>query len=147
LVRFWDSSALIPLVLAERSTTRVKRWLREDPDVIVWALTRVELLSALARRRREEPESAPQLLAARRDLLGAWEQWSEVTAVELVRRYAERVVETHPLRAADALQIAAALVAAEGDPATIEFVSLDRNLAEAAEREGFGVLGPQHRLR
>ena len=146
-MRFWDSSALIPLVLAERSTTRVKRWLREDPDVIVWALTRVELLSALARRRREEPESAPQLLAARRDLLGAWEQWSEVTAVELVRRHAERVVETHPLRVADALQIAAALVAAEGDPATIEFVSLDRNLAEAAEREGFGVLGPQHRLK
>ena len=146
-MRFWDSSALIPLVLAERSTTRVKRWLREDPDVIVWTLSRVELLSALARRRREEPESAPQRLAARRDLLGAWEQWSEVTAVELVRRYAERVVETHPLRAADALQIAAALVAAEGDPATIEFVSLDRNLAEAAEREGFGVLGPQHRLR
>ncbi len=146
-MRFWDSSALIPLVLAERSTTRVKRWLREDPDVIVWALTRVELLSALARRRREEPESAPQLLAARRDLLGAWEQWSEVTAVELVRRHAERVVETHPLRAADALQIAAALVAAEGDPATLEFVSLDRNLAEAAEREGFGVLGPQHRLK
>ncbi len=140
-MRFWDSSALIPLVLAERSTTRVKRWLREDPDVIVWALTRVELLSALARRRREEPESTPQLLAARRDLLGAWEQWSEVTAVELVRRHAERVVETHPLRAADALQIAAALVAAEGDPATIEFVSLDRNLAEAAEREGFGVIG------
>ncbi len=146
-MRFWDSSALIPLVLAERSTTRVKRWLREDPDVIVWALTRVELLSALARRRREEPESAPQLLAARRDLLGAWEQWSEVTAVELVRRHAERVVETHSLRAADALQIAAALVAAEGDPTTFEFVSLDRNLAEAAEREGFGVLGPQHRLK
>ena len=146
-MRFWDSSALIPLVLAERSTTRVKRWLREDPDVIVWALTRVELLSALARRRREEPESAPQLLAARRDLLGAWEQWSEVTAIELVRRHAERVVETHLLRAVDALQIAAALVAAEGDPATIEFVSLDRNLAEAAEREGFGILGPQHRLR
>lgn len=146
-MRFWDSSALIPLVLAERSTTRVRRWLREDPDVIVWALTRVELLSALARRRREEPESASQLLAARRDLLGAWEQWSEVTAVELVRRHAERVVETHPLRAADALQIAAALVAAEGDPATLEFVSLDRNLTEAAEREGFGVLGPQHRLK
>ncbi len=146
-MRFWDSSALIPLVLSDRSTTRVKRWLREDPDVIVWTLTRVELLSALARRRREEPESAPQLLAARRDLLGAWEQWSEVTAVELVRRHAERVVETHPLRAADALQIAAALVAAEGDPTTFEFVSLDRNLAEAAEREGFGVLGPQLRSK
>lgn len=140
-MRFWDTSAIIPLVVAERSTHVVRRWLREDPDVIVWTLTRVELLSALARRRREEPGSAPQLLAARRDLLSTWERWSEVTAVEGVRRYAERVVETHPLRAADAQQIGAALVAAEGNPASFEFVTLDRNLAEAAEREGFRVLG------
>jgi len=139
-VRFWDTSALIPLVVAERSTNVVRRWLREDPDVIVWTLTRVELLSALARRRRDEPSSASQLLAARRDFLSAWERWSEVTVVEGVRRYAERVVETHPLRAADALQIGAALVAAEENPARFEFVTLDRNLAEAAEREGFRVL-------
>jgi hypothetical protein len=51
-----------------------------------------------------------------------WERWSEVTAVDLVRRRAERIVETHPLRAADALQIGAAVV--------------------AAEREGFHVIGP-----
>ena len=61
--------------------------------------------------------------------------------MEIVRRYAERVVETHPIRAADALQIGAALVAAEDNPASIAFVSLDRNRAEAAEREGFQVIG------
>ena len=61
--------------------------------------------------------------------------------MEIVRRYAERVVETHPIRAADALQIGAALVAAEDNPASIAFVALDRNLAEAAEREGFQVIG------
>ena len=61
--------------------------------------------------------------------------------MEIVRRYAERVVETHPIRAADALQIGAALVAAEDNPASIAFVSLDRNRAEAAEREGFHVIG------
>ena len=61
--------------------------------------------------------------------------------MEVVRRYAERVVETHPIRAADALQIGAALVAAEDNPASIAFVSLDRNRAEAAEREGFQVIG------
>lgn len=109
--------------------------------MVVWTLTRVELLSALARRRREEPKSAPRLLAARRSLLRAWERWSEVTAVEVVRRHAERVVEEHPLRAADALQIGAALVAAEEDPRRLPFVTFDRNLAEAAEREGFPVLG------
>ena len=141
-MRFWDTSALVPLLLAERETVRVERWLREDPEVVVWTLTRVELLSALARRRREEPSAARRLQAARRELLSAWERWSEVTAVELVRRHAERVVETHPLRAADALQIAAAIVAAEDNPAGLEFVTLDHRQAQAAEHEGFRVLGP-----
>lgn len=140
MVRFWDTSALIPLVAAERATARAERWLREDPDVVVWTLTRVELLSALAHRRRAEPAAAPRLLAARREILSAWPRWSEVTAVELVRRYAERIVETHPVRAADALQIGAALVAAEDDPTVLEFVTFDSRQAAAAEREGFRVL-------
>lgn len=139
-MRFWDTSALIPLLVAERGTARAERWLREDPDVVVWTLTRVELLSALARRRRAEPGAGRQLAVARRELLRAWERWSEVTAIELVRRHAERVVETHPVRAADALQIGAALVAADGEPAALEFVTFDRHQAAAAEREGFPVL-------
>ncbi len=139
-MRFWDTSALIALVISESGTSRARRWLREDPHVIVWTLTRVELISALARRRREAPSAAPSLLAARRDLLGAWDRWSEVTAVEAVRRHAERVVETHPLRAADALQIAAAIVAAEDDPTGLPFVTFDREMAAAAEREGFRIL-------
>jgi predicted nucleic acid-binding protein len=142
-VRFWDTSALVPLLVAEPESQRADRWLRQDPDVVVWTLTRVELLSALARRRRQQPQAAPRLTAARRELLAAWRRWSEVTAVEVVRRYAERVVETHPLRAADAIQIGAALVAAEEDPAGLDFVTLDRRQAEAAEREGFRVLGPE----
>jgi len=141
-VRFWDTSALLPLVVAERETARAERWLREDAGVLVWTLTRVELLSALARRRRQEPGAARRLLAARRELLAAWERWSEVTAVDLVRRHAERLVESHPLRAADALQLGAALVAAEDDPAGLDFVTLDRQQALAAEHEGFRVLGP-----
>src|SRR5206468_4129334 len=78
--------------------------------------------------------AAPDVLAAaRRELLAAWEQWSEIAAIDLVRPRAERLVERHPLRAADALQIGAALVAADDDPATLEFVTLDRVLARAAE--------------
>jgi len=140
VVRFWDTSALIPLIVAEQATPRAERWLREDPDVIVWTLTRVELLSALARCRREEPTAGRRLLAARREILSAWQHWSEITAVEIVRRHAERIVETHPVSAADALQIGAALVAAEDDPVTLEFVTLDQQQAVAAEREGFRVL-------
>jgi len=141
-VRFWDTSAIIPLVIAEPGTSRAKIWFRQDSEIIVWTLTRVELLSAIARRRREEPKSSPLLAAARRDLLRAWDRWSEVTAIEAVRRLAERLVETHKLRAADALQLGAALVAAESDPGGLEFVTFDHNLADAADREGFSVLGP-----
>ena len=141
-MRFWDTSAIIPLVIAEPGSTRAKNWFRQDSEIIVWTLTRVELLSAIARRRREEPESASLLTLARRDLLRAWDQWAESTAVQAVRRLAERLVESHPLRAADALQLGAALTAAENNPGTLEFVTLDRNLADAANREGFVVLGP-----
>ena len=141
-MRFWDTSALVPLLVAEAETARTERWLREDADVIVWTLTRVELVSALARRRRQEPPAARRLQAARRELFAAWERWSEVTAIEVVRRHAERLVERHPLRAADALQLGAALAAAEDNPAALDFVTLARQQALAAEREGFRVLGP-----
>lgn len=140
-MRFWDTSALVPLFVTERASRHVERWLREDADVVVWMLTRVELLSAFARRRRQEPSAARRLLAARRELVETWPRWSEVTAVDPARRHAERVVETHPVRAADALQLGAALVACEDDPAALDFVTLDDRLAEAAEREGFHVLG------
>ncbi len=140
-MRFWDASALVPLFLHEKETVRAERWLRDDPLVIVWTLTRVELLSAFARRRREAPGATRRLSTARREMLAAWPDWSEVTAVESVRRHAERIVESHPLRAADALQVGAALVAAEGDPGFVDFVTFDRGQAEAAEREGFRVLG------
>ncbi|MGH9465690.1 MAG: type II toxin-antitoxin system VapC family toxin [Thermoanaerobaculia bacterium] len=142
-MRFWDTSALLPLVVVEAESQRTRRWAREDPQVVVWTLTRVELLSALARRRREQPKLERQLRSARRQILETWSRWGEVTAVEVVRRHAERLVETHRLRAADAVQLGAALVAAADDPASLTFVTLDARQAAAAEREGFPVLGPE----
>ena len=141
-MRFWDTSALFAVVVAESETPRVRRWIAEDSGVVVWALTRVELLSALSRRRREFPRAADRFLRARREFMDAWERWAEISAVDLVRGHAERVVERHPLRAADALHIGAALVACDGDPAALDFVTLDEAQAAAAEREGFRVLGP-----
>ena len=141
-MRFWDSSAIVPLMIVEPGSARVRDWFDSDSEIIVWTLTRVELLSAIARVRREDSRSATILTVARRNIMRAWDGWSEITNVELVRRHAERLVESYPLRAADALQLGAALIAAEGDPANLELVTLDHNLADAAEREGFAVLGP-----
>jgi hypothetical protein len=67
--------------------------------------------------------------------------WQEISPSELVRRTARRLLRLHPLRAADALQLAAANVAGENDPSTLELVTVDGRLADAARREGFAVLG------
>ena len=141
-MRFWDSSAIVPLMIVEPGSARVRNWFDSDSEIIVWTLTRVELLSAIARLRREDSRSATILTVVRRNIMRAWDGWSEITNVELVRRHAERLVESYPLRAADALQLGAALIAAEGEPANLDLVTLDHNLADAAEREGFAVFGP-----
>src|SRR5207247_3063183 len=116
VVRFWDSSAIVPLVLVEPATTRVRAWLREDATVAIWTFTRVEVLSALARRRRAEPRMRRQIAAARREFREAWPRWSGATMIDAVKRRAERLVETHRPRAAAALEARAARVAREREP-------------------------------
>jgi len=63
-----------------------------------------------------------------------------VSPTEEVRRRAIRLFRVHPLRSADAVQLAAALIAAKEDPSSLAFVSCDQQLRLAAEREGFAAL-------
>jgi len=140
-VRFWDASALVPTFLDETSTPEVQSWQAADPGVTIWMMTRVEVVSAIARRKRERPELAALWSRAIRDVHEAASTWIEITDAVAARFHAERIIVRHPLRAADALQLGAALVAADGDPQSLELVTLDRRLAEAARHEGFPVLG------
>jgi len=140
-VRFWDSSALVPLVLDEPASAEMRRLMREDGDAIVWMLASVEVLSALARLERSSRELDDLLGGVRRDALDRVRRCHAVTMVDAVRQRAERLVSVHALTAADALQLAAALVASREQPETLEFVTLDKVLARAARLEGFPVVG------
>ena len=139
-MKFWDSSAIIPLCLKEPASETVIRLLKSDEDIIVWWITRVECLSALSRRRREGVLSLQAEVEAKAILSVLWGEWSEVQPSELVRQRAERLLQVHPLRAADSFQLAAALVWAQESPRGLELVCLDQNLREAAFKEGFTVL-------
>lgn len=140
-MRFWDSSAIVPLVSPEAASGQCRNWLHEDGALLVWALTATEVISALTRRRREGALES-QSFENGKHRLGLLETaWSEVSQVDAVRTRARRLLESHPLRAADALQLAAALIAVEDRPAALPFVTYDDRLAEAARREGFPVLG------
>ena len=63
-----------------------------------------------------------------------------VSPSDELRRRAARLLAVHPLRAADALQLAAALLWCEEQPHAEGFVSLDAKLRDAAHKEGFSVL-------
>lgn len=140
-MRFWDASAIIPLLAEEPARTRLLGLLDEDSQIVAWWGTLIEIASAVARREREElinAEQAGALLGVAHRLA---ESWHEIVPSEPVRRAAQRLLRTHPLRAADSLQLAAAVIAADHDPTSLEFVCLDARLAGAARREGFSVLG------
>ena len=139
---FWDSSALVPLYIDEPATDRLRKLAQRDPEIVVWMLSSVEVLSAIARHRRRSKGADDLLHQARLEVLERWSRWSAVTHVEAVRRRAERLVAVHPLAAADALQLAAALVASGDRPETLDFVTLDSRLATAAQLEGFRVVQP-----
>jgi predicted nucleic acid-binding protein len=140
-VRFWDSSAIVPLVCREAESARCRAWLREDPVLLVWALGATEVISALARKRRDGDLSPARFREAVRRLASLEQAWSEVAAWDAVRARARRLLEVHALSAADALHLAAALVVVEERTAGVGFATFDSRLAEAAAREGFAVLG------
>ena len=139
-MRFWDSSAIVPLCLRESNTAIMKSLLETDEEMVVWWATRVECLSALMRRQREGALAAEAEQKAKSVLQVLAAGWSEVQPTEVLRRRAERLIAVHPLRSADALQLAGALVWAQDSPQGLELVCLDRNLREAAFKEGFIVL-------
>ena len=136
-MRYWDASGIVPLLVRQASTEDMERLLAQDPVMVTWWGTPVECLSALLRLVREGRMSAEGMRNAERRLLELRNGWDEVLPGEACRRTAERMLRVHPLRAADALQLAAALIATDHDPGRMEIVCLDQRLSEAAAKEGF----------
>jgi len=139
-MRFWDSSAIVPLLVAEPSTPALVDEFVRDPELVVWWGTEVECVSALARLEREDLIDARAMGEALARLDGLALAWHEIQPGARARQVAVRLLRTHNLRAADAFQLAAAIAAAEDSPGSLPLVTLDGRLATAAEREGFRVL-------
>lgn len=139
-MRYWDTSAILPLLVDEPARDRLIALYRQDAQMLAWWGTPVEMASAISRREREgkiSPVAADAALQAAKRLAAAWH---EVVPSDAIRRTAERLLRVHALRAADSLQLSAALAAASHDPATLEIVCRDERLTSAARREGFVVI-------
>lgn len=138
-MRFWDASAVVPLVIEEPMSEAMKALLSGDPDIAAWWATWVECSSAIYRRSRTSPEGA-RAERSREKLEMLARRWFEIQPTLELRFLAGQILAVHPLRAADALQLASALRWCDGEPGGREFVGLDGRLRDAAKKEGFFIL-------
>jgi len=123
-----DSSALIKLVIRERESAVLKRWLT-GKRVVSSRIAEVEV-SRGARRSGREPRPRVE------ELLG------EIDLIELGDRVVSRAVRLDPpeLRSLDAIHLATALSIADDLDG---FVTYDRQLGRAASAAGLPVATPR----
>jgi predicted nucleic acid-binding protein len=136
-LRFWDASAIVPLLVSEPETAKVRRLLADDAEMVVWWGTEVECASAIARLERD---GALDLAPARKVLERLARAFLEVQPTAGVKAQALRLLRAHSLRAADSLQLSAAIAWCEQDSREAAFVCLDDRLRVAVETSGFRVL-------
>ena len=136
---FWDSSALVPLLIAEPATPSLQALGERNGKKLVWWATEAECASAITRRLRDRTLDSEGAAIAFQRLRHLARVWDEIEPSSVVREAAIRFLRVHPLRAPDSLQLAAAFIASEHRPMLVEFISLDDRLLDAARKEGFSV--------
>jgi predicted nucleic acid-binding protein len=136
---FWDASALVPLCVHEAASRSAQSHLRKWAPVVWWG-SFVEVHSAICRLHRNKAitDSGRKGAVARLRLLST--AWREILPGDQVRELALQLLDTHSLRAADSLQLAASLTWCEQRPSKRNFVCGDRRLSVAANSVGFSVL-------
>ena len=141
-MNFWDTSALVVLSVDEPHRQTALRVLEADDQIVVWWGSAIEYVAAVSRREREGSLKTEEVSEHLGRLNALSQVWYEVQPSWRIKAVAQRLLRVHPLRAADSLQLAAALVAAEDDSSSIGFVCFDARLNQAASREGFAILTP-----
>jgi predicted nucleic acid-binding protein len=137
---YWDTSAIVPLCCFQANSPSARKAARTYNRHIVWWATAVEAISSFNRLVREGYLVAKENKQALTRLEYLRRRWNEVEPTEEVRQRAERLLASHKLRAADALQLAAALVWCGDRPRGRHFIVADGLLSDAADAEGFVIV-------
>lgn len=140
-MRYWDASAIVPLLVSDQVSARSRDLLAEDSRVVTWWLTKGECASALNRLVREGALAEEELSDCLSGVESLANTWVEVQPISQIQSIALRLLRIHSLPAAEAMQLASAIAVAAEDRQSIPCICYDDRLLRAADREGFPVLG------
>jgi predicted nucleic acid-binding protein len=136
---FWDTSAIVPLCCYQSVSSTARRLARTYGRQVVWWAASVEAIGAFQRLVREGHIAQQANTQAKARLAYLRSRWNEVQPSEHLRNQGERLLCVHKLRAADALQLAAALLWCNNNPRNRVFIANDSALLTAAQIEGFTI--------
>lgn len=150
---YFDTSALVKYYIFETGTQWVKA-LIEKKNAGQWAnvlstsaLTWAETISAFSKRHRSK-DISPRLYTALIDrfLVDGRTHYSRLPVDDATINLAVELIQSHPLRAYDAVQLATALrlnqILLENHLSPLTFVSADAVLCQSAAAEGLAMVNP-----
>jgi hypothetical protein len=132
---FFDSSGLAKRYIKERGSERVEEIFSGASEVAVSLIGPPEIVSALCRLRRQNAISTAQYALVKKSFFEDIEDISICSLTIFVIDKAIELLEGHPLRTMDALQVACAL-----EWQADLFVSADRRQISVAADSGLRVL-------
>ncbi len=135
---YLDTSALLKRYHEEAGSDWIRRVSAGAPALATASLTYAEFFSALHRKLREEGLNPATYSRLAEDFEADWLDLEVIPLSGKILRAARHIIERHQLRAGDAVQLASALTISATVPAY--FMSADRRLTQAAEREGLNTL-------
>lgn len=142
MILYCDTSALIKRYINEEGTEMVDAAWEKSNGIATSSVTFAEALSAFSRRHREGLLSIKEYTAVVKKFKGDYSFLILVPIDNVLNHTIETIIRRHPLRGFDAIHMASALIFANlGDNNSLEFACFDRNLNEAARKEGLNTIG------
>ncbi|HYU32145.1 MAG TPA: type II toxin-antitoxin system VapC family toxin [Thermoanaerobaculia bacterium] len=141
MILFLDTSALVKLYIAEPGSERMRETASRGEPVAASDLAFAEIHATFARRGREEFLQATELEEIRAVFAEDWERLTQIPLGATVLELVPRLCQRHPLRGADAVHLASALLLHE-EGLEVTFACSDHKLLGAATAEGLTTLDP-----
>ena len=141
MILFVDTSALVKLYIAEPGSERMREAVGKGEPMAVSILAFAEMHATFARRKREGLLLATELEQVHQSFTEDWEELTKVPVGASVLKLVPLLCERHPLRGADAVHLASALLLHE-EGLKVTFACSDHQLLRAAAAEGLIPFNP-----
>lgn len=132
MILFCDTSALVKLYVREPDSDAIAAHAQASDIVGVCRIAWVEVMSAIARRAREQPQDASALDVARQAFVADWPHYLALELTQELVELAGDYADTFALRAYDSVQLAALQLVHREVPGEVKFACFDARLVKAA---------------